>query len=61
MFMKNFLSTSICLALVTFQKFQRFLDESNKNVIGKMTDVSERKIIGEFVWIKFKDVFHENY
>ena len=59
--MKNFLSTSMCLALATFQKIQRFLDESNKKVIGKMTDVSERKIIGDFVWIKFKDVFHKKY
>ena len=59
--MKNFLSTSMCLASVTFQKIQRFLDESNKKVIGKMTDVSERKIIGDFVWIKFKDVFHKKY
>ena len=45
-----------------FQKNWMFsFDESNKKVIGKMTDVSEGKLIGEFVWIKFKDVFHEKY
>ena len=57
MFMKNFLSTSICLTSVTIQKIltiQKFFDEINKNVIGKMKDVSEGKIIGEFAGLKLK-------
>ena len=35
MFMKNFLSVSICLILVTIQKTQ-FFYLANKKVIGKM-------------------------
>ena len=34
--------------------FDKFFDESNKNVIGKMKDVSEGKIIVEFVGLKSK-------
>ena len=54
--MKNFLRTDICLPLVTFQKIlrQKFFDEANKTVIGKMKDVSEAKIIDEFVGTKSK-------
>ena len=44
-FTKNFLSTNICLT---------FLDESNKKVIGKMKDMSEGKIIDEFIGLKSK-------
>ena len=43
MLMKNFLSTNICLALVTIQKIQSFFDETNRKVIGKMKDESEGK------------------
>ena len=42
MFMKNFLSVSICLILVTIQKTQ-FFYLANKKVIGKMKCVSEGK------------------
>ena len=44
-FTKNFLSTNICLT---------FFDESNKKVISKMKDVSQGKIIDEFVGLKSK-------
>ena len=43
MFMKDFLSTNICLALVTIRKIQSFFDETNRKVIGKMKDESEGK------------------
>ena len=42
MFMKNFLSVSICLILVTIQNTQ-FFYLTNKKVIGKMKYVSEGK------------------
>ena len=42
MFMKNFLSVSICLISVTIQKTQ-FFYLANKKVIGKMKYVSEGK------------------
>ena len=54
MFMKNFLYTSICLTLVTIQKSQKFIDPNNKNVLGKIIDDSEGKIINEFVGLKSK-------
>ena len=49
--MKNFLSTNTCLISVTIQKF---FDPTNKTVIGKMKEVSEGKIIDEFVGLKSK-------
>ena len=60
--MKNVLSTDICLPLVTFQKIlcQKFFDEANKTVIGKMKDVSEAKIIDECVGTKSKMYFIKN-
>ena len=58
MFMKNFLSTRICLISVTIQKIQSFLifffDRADKKVIGKMKDESEEKIIHEFFGLKSK-------
>ena len=51
MFMKNFLSTSTCLILVTIPKF---FDPTNEKVIRKMKDEPEGKIIGEFVGLKSK-------
>ena len=53
MFMKNFLSTNICLTLVTIGK-------TNKKVIGKMKDEPEGKIIGEFVGLKSNMHFMKN-
>ena len=35
-------------------KNSKFFDKANKKVIGKMKDVSEGKIIGEFVGLKLK-------
>ena len=49
--MKNFLSTNICLTF-NYLKDSKFLNETNKKVIGKMKDESEGKIIGEFVELK---------
>ena len=49
-----------CLTLVTFQKIQSFFDESNKKVIGEMKDVSEGKIIDDFVGLKSKMHFMKN-
>ena len=49
--MKNFLSTYICLTLVTIRNF---FDETNEKVIGKMKDVSEGKVTGEFVGLNSK-------
>ena len=40
-------------------KKSKFLDKANKNVIGKMKEVIEGKII--VCWIKVKDVFLEKY
>ena len=59
MFMKNFLSTNTCLALVTINSIRKFFDEINKKVIGQMKE-SEGKIIGEFVGLDSKMYSMEN-
>ena len=51
---EEFLSTNICLTLVTIQKIQKFVDETNKEIICKMKDVPEGKINDEFVGLKSK-------
>ena len=60
MFIKNFLNTNTCLVSVTIQKIQKFFAQSNKKVIGKMKDVSEGKIIDNFVGLKSKMHFMKN-
>ena len=57
--MKNFLNTSICLIPVTIQKIQSFFNQTNQKVIGKMKDVSEGKIIDEFLDLLSKLPFYE--
>ena len=37
-----------------YPKHSKFFDRTNKNVIGKMKDVQEGKIIGEIVGLKSK-------
>ena len=37
-----------------YPKNSKFFDPTNKNIVGKMRDKSEGKIIGEFVWLKSK-------
>ena len=54
MFMKNFLSRNICLTLVTFQKIQKFFDETHKKVIAKMKEEFGGVIVEEFVGLKSK-------
>ena len=51
MFTKNLLSINISLTLVTIQRFKVF-DEANKNVIGKMMDEFEEKMVAEFFRLK---------
>ena len=52
MSMKNFLGGTICLTLVIIQKIQSFFDETNKKVIGKVTDEFDEVIVDEFVGLK---------
>ena len=40
--------------LSNYPKDSKFLDPTNENAIGKMKDVSEEKIIDEFVGLKAK-------
>ena len=56
MFMKNFFSGKICLALVTCQKIFneifKFFNETNKKVTGKMKDEFGGVIVEEFIGLK---------
>ena len=54
MFMKNFLSTSICLTLEFAQKTQKFYDNQNEMVIGKMKVENKGISINKFVGLKPK-------
>ena len=54
MFMKNFLSPSICFDFSNYLKESTFFDVTNKKVIGKMKDEFEGKIADEFVGLKSK-------
>ena len=60
MFIKNFSSTSTCLILATIQKIQSFLIQPITKVIGKFKDVSEGKIIDEFVGLRSKKYSMKN-
>ena len=51
--MKNFLSTNICLTF-NYLKDSKFLNETNKKVIGKMKDEFGGVIVVEFVGLKSK-------
>ena len=53
-FMKNFLSTRHLFDFSNHPKDSKFFNKTNNKVIGKMKDVSEGKIIDEFV-------FYEKY
>ena len=44
----------------SYPKDSKFFDETNKKVIGKMKDVSEGKIINEFVGLKSKMYSRKN-
>ena len=52
--MKIFLNGKICLTLVIIQKIQKFFDNANKKVIGKMKDEYGGVVIDEFVGLKPK-------
>ena len=54
MFMKNFLSETICLTLVIIQKIQSFLMKLIKKVIDKRKDEFGGVIVNEFVGLKSK-------
>ena len=52
--MKSFLSGKIYLTIVIIQKIQKFFEETNKKVIGKMKDEFDGVIVVEFVGLKSK-------
>ena len=52
--MKSFLSGKIYLTIVIIQKIQKFFEETNKKVIGKMKDEFDGVIVDEFVGLKSK-------
>ena len=54
MFMKNFLSGKICFDFSNYSKDSKFFNETNKNVIGKMTYQFGGAIITEIVGLKSK-------
>ena len=58
MFLKNFFKHKHLFDFSNYPKDSKFLDQANKNVIGKMKDDSEGKIIDEFVRLKLKNAFN---
>ena len=53
-FYEEFFKQRHLLHFSNYPKDSKFFDETNKKVIGKMKDVSEGKIIDEFVGLKSK-------
>ena len=53
-FTKNFFKHKYLFHLSNYPKDSKFLDPVNEKVIGKMKDMSERKINDEFVGLKSK-------
>ena len=60
MFTKNFFKHKHLFDFSSYPKDSKFFDETNKKVIGKMKDVSEGKIINEFVGLKSKMYSRKN-
>ena len=54
MFVKDFLNTNIFFDFSNYPEDSKIFDPTNKKVIGKMKDESERKVISEFVGLKSK-------
>ena len=54
MFMENFFKRKHLFDFSNYPKDSKFFDQTNKKVIVKMKDVSEGKIIDEFVGLKSK-------
>ena len=52
--MKIFFKYKRLFDFSNYPKDSKFFDKANKNVIDKMKDQSDRKIIGEFVGLKSK-------
>ena len=60
MFTKNFFKHKHLFDFSSYPKDSQFFDETNKKVIGKMKDMSEVKIINEFVGLKSKMYSRKN-
>ena len=54
MFMENFFKRKHLFDFSNYPKDSKFFDQTNKKVIVKMKDVSEGKIVDEFVGLKSK-------
>ena len=51
---EEFFNSKYLFVFSYYPKDSKFFDQSNKKVIGKIKDVSERKITDEFVALKSK-------